>query len=129
MSPCEKRKSLRLIKPGFRRKSWPGQSSAPHQRHPVRCTWPLSNPAKYPQLIFAYKDEMERNLLGVNAAPLGKARQIQEAKRWQQQILDRAARRGAEAPNYEFLELTGKGSYGRVFKWYVLALFFLHFMA
>jgi len=76
--------------------------------------------------MFAYKDEMEKNLLGVNAAPLGKARQIQEAKRWQQQVLERAARRGAEAPNYEFLELTGKGSYGRVFKWYVpILLYFL----
>jgi hypothetical protein len=108
-------------------KSSTSQSNASADRKPVRITWPLSNPAKYPQLMFAFQGEMENNMLSVNAAPLGKARQIQEAKRFQQQVLERAARRGAQAPNYEFLELTGKGSYGRVFKWYVLILSLLLF--
>lgn len=60
---------------------------------------------------------MASNLLNPRPPPPGKARQIQEAQRWQRQVADRAARRGADAPGYEFLELTGKGSYGRVFKW------------
>lgn len=60
---------------------------------------------------------MAGNLLPPAPVPPGKARQIQEAKKWQTQIEERASRRGAVAPGYEFLELTGKGSYGRVFKW------------
>lgn len=60
---------------------------------------------------------MAGNFLLPVPVPPGKARQIQEARKWQQQIEERASRRGAAAPAYEFLELTGKGSYGRVFKW------------
>lgn len=62
-------------------------------------------------------DAMPGNLLDPSAPPPGKARQIQEAKACQKTVQERAARRGATAPAYEFLELTGKGAYGRVYKW------------
>ncbi|EON64207.1 STE/STE20/YSK protein kinase [Coniosporium apollinis CBS 100218] len=45
-----------------------------------------------------------------------KHKQIQAAKEMQQAVLERAQRTGKEPPPYEFLELIGKGSFGRVFK-------------
>lgn len=47
-----------------------------------------------------------------------KFKQLEKAKETQKIVEDRAFRSGAEAPPYEFLELIGKGSFGRVFKWY-----------
>lgn len=34
-----------------------------------------------------------------------------------QVVVDRAARTNTAVPDYEFIELIGKGSFGRVYKW------------
>lgn len=47
-----------------------------------------------------------------------KIKQIEKARETQRIVAERAARSGTEPPPYEFLELIGKGSFGRVFKWY-----------
>ena len=45
-----------------------------------------------------------------------KTRAVHQAKEMEALVAERAKRRGEEPPRYEFLELIGKGSYGRVFK-------------
>ncbi|KAF2186956.1 Pkinase-domain-containing protein [Zopfia rhizophila CBS 207.26] len=45
-----------------------------------------------------------------------KSRAIQQAKEMELLVAERAKRSGDEAPPYDFFELIGKGSYGRVFK-------------
>ncbi len=45
-----------------------------------------------------------------------KARQVKDAQLMQQAVLERAQRTGETPPPYEFLELIGKGTYGRVYK-------------
>ncbi|KAF1949411.1 kinase-like protein [Byssothecium circinans] len=45
-----------------------------------------------------------------------KARAIQQAKDMQNLVAERVRRSGEEAPPYDFYELIGKGTYGRVFK-------------
>jgi protein-serine/threonine kinase len=45
-----------------------------------------------------------------------KARALQQAKEMQDLVAERAKRSGDEPPPYDFYELIGKGSYGRVFK-------------
>ncbi|KAF2806849.1 kinase-like protein [Mytilinidion resinicola] len=45
-----------------------------------------------------------------------KLKQIEQAKEMQTLVEERARRAGGEPPPYEFLELIGKGSFGRVFK-------------
>ncbi|KAF2739165.1 kinase-like protein [Polyplosphaeria fusca] len=45
-----------------------------------------------------------------------KTRAIQQAKEMETLVAERAKRSGDEAPPYDFYELIGKGSYGRVFK-------------
>jgi hypothetical protein len=49
-----------------------------------------------------------------------KARAIQQAKEMELLVSERAKRAGEEAPPYDFLELIGKGAYGRVFKGYAI---------
>lgn len=46
-----------------------------------------------------------------------KTKQVQDAKDMAQMIKERAARTGTAVPEYTFLELIGKGSFGRVYKW------------
>ena len=46
-----------------------------------------------------------------------KSKQAQDAQDMVQMIRERAARTGTAVPDYEFLELIGKGSFGRVYKW------------
>jgi hypothetical protein len=46
-----------------------------------------------------------------------KGRQIQDAKRMQDSILEKTRKKGIDPPDYEFQELIGKGTYGRVYKW------------
>jgi hypothetical protein len=48
-----------------------------------------------------------------------KARQIQDAKRMQDSVAEKARKKGIDIPDYEFYELIGKGTYGRVYKWLV----------
>lgn len=43
-------------------------------------------------------------------------RQAQDAKNMQQSIAERCRKKGIDPPDYEFLELIGKGNYGRVYK-------------
>ncbi|PSK60632.1 hypothetical protein B9Z65_782 [Elsinoe australis] len=45
-----------------------------------------------------------------------RTKQAQDAKDMQQIVLERSNRAGTTAPPYEFLELIGKGSFGRVYK-------------
>lgn len=45
-----------------------------------------------------------------------KMRAIQQAKEMEALVAERAKRGGDEAPPYDFIELIGKGAYGRVFK-------------
>ncbi|OCK77137.1 kinase-like protein [Lepidopterella palustris CBS 459.81] len=45
-----------------------------------------------------------------------KFKQMQQAKEMQEIVEERARRSGEELPPYDFLELIGKGAYGRVFK-------------
>lgn len=60
-------------------------------------------------------------------APLGavgtasgpKLRQINDAQEMQQRVSERAAHDGVDPPPYDFLELIGKGTYGRVYKRYI----------
>jgi hypothetical protein len=48
---------------------------------------------------------------------LTKARQIEDARNMYKTILERTKKKGIETPDYEFQELIGKGTYGRVYKW------------
>jgi hypothetical protein len=57
------------------------------------------------------------SLLEPKAAFGSKLRQIQDAKKMQDNVAERTIKKGINVPNYEFLELIGKGSYGRVYKW------------
>jgi hypothetical protein len=43
-------------------------------------------------------------------------RQIQDAKNMQKIVEDRLTKKALTPPAYEFLELIGKGAYGRVYK-------------
>lgn len=47
----------------------------------------------------------------------GRIKQRRQAKEMEKAIYDRAKREKIEAPAYEFLEMIGKGTYGRVYKW------------
>lgn len=59
----------------------------------------------------------------------GKARAIAAAKEMQA-IVERAVKKcGIPDPQYEFLELIGKGAFGRVYKWYVAGLQELPYMS
>ena len=49
-------------------------------------------------------------------------KQIQDAKDMYQIITRNAERTGSAPPPYQFLELIGKGAFGRVYKWYELSL-------
>lgn len=57
--------------------------------------------------------------------PVGKAKQIKAAEEMKKSIEDKAAKRSLDIPPYDFLELIGKGSFGRVFKRFVLQHFFI----
>jgi hypothetical protein len=65
--------------------------------------------------------KMERSSLQPPPRGGTKFRAIQQAKEMEMLVAERAKRTGDEPPPYDFLELIGKGSYGRVFKGYVSA--------
>ena len=48
-----------------------------------------------------------------------KAGQVEEAKKMQKATHEAALNDGVEEPPYEFLELIGKGTFGRVYKRFV----------
>ena len=60
---------------------------------------------------------MDASFLDPYAAVGTKTKQMQDARDMAQVIRERAARTGTAVPDYEFLELIGKGSFGRVYKW------------
>lgn len=60
---------------------------------------------------------MELSHLDPFSASGTKTKQIQDARDMAQMIKERSARTGTAVPDYEFLELIGKGSFGRVYKW------------
>lgn len=57
--------------------------------------------------------QSRQSLMPVSA---GKAKQRKEARETQTHIAEQAKRIGSEPPPYDFLEMCGKGAYGRVFK-------------
>ena len=60
---------------------------------------------------------MDPSRLSVQPAGAGtKFRAIQQAKEMEKILAERAKRSGDEPPPYDFIELIGKGAYGRVFK-------------
>ncbi|KAF2266009.1 kinase-like protein [Lojkania enalia] len=59
---------------------------------------------------------MDTNRLTIPASMGTKGRAIQQAKEMEALVAERAKRSGDEPPPYDFYELIGKGSYGRVFK-------------
>lgn len=63
------------------------------------------------------KGNMENGLLNPRLAGT-RARQIQDARNMQEVVAERLTKKGLNVPPYEFLELIGKGSYGRVYKRY-----------
>ena len=69
---------------------------------------------------------MDRTHLVPEVAGMMKLKQAEEAKDMQQAVEERANRIGVEVPPYEFLELIGKGSFGRVFKRHETCLILYH---
>ena len=79
-------------------------------------SWPLEGPSRPVLTTQDSRDEMASDFLKPRPQAAARSRQILEAQKEQQNVADRAQRRGLDVPRYEFLELIGKGSYGRVFK-------------
>lgn len=99
----------------------PTDTSGPHSL-PVLVCGKRSAAEVHPAQSGVRKDSvMDGNLLHPGAAAGTKRKQKQKAREVQAVIQDTANRNGLEPPNYELEELIGKGSFGMVFKRYVLS--------
>jgi hypothetical protein len=81
----------------------------------VTAGQPKTNFGQVTSSELEFGNNMDNGLLNPRLAA-GRARQIQDAKAMQQVVADRLTKKGLNVPPYEFLELIGKGSYGRVYK-------------
>jgi len=59
---------------------------------------------------------MASNLLKPRVPAGPRLRQIQDAKKMEEMVVEKCAKNGIDAPPYDLLELIGKGMYGRVYK-------------
>lgn len=78
-----------------------------------------------PELLQLHGRQLSKEILKMEPTRLQpppntgtKIRAIQQAKEMELLVAERAKRSGDEPPPYDFFELIGKGSYGRVFKGY-----------
>lgn len=62
--------------------------------------------------------------LEVPSASAARIKQVEDAKTMELVVSERVARIGGTVPPYEFIELIGKGAFGRVYKWYVVFEFY-----
>jgi hypothetical protein len=65
--------------------------------------------------LAAKDDAMDLNRLNPRLAGT-RLRQAQDAKKMQKVVEERLTKKGLDVPQYEFLELIGKGAYGRVYR-------------
>ena len=63
---------------------------------------------------------MAPSFLTPAAAGTSRLRVQNAAADMQKAVEERAARTGVSVPPYLFLEMIGKGSFGQVFKWYLM---------
>ena len=73
---------------------------------------PLERPSHLVLTTHDSRDEMASDFLKPRPQAAARSRQVLEAQKEQQNVTERAQRRGLDVPSYEFLELIGKGSYG-----------------
>ena len=65
------------------------------------------------QSVMSNPRQSRQSLMPVSA---GRIKQRREAREMEKAVQERAKRMKTEAPPYEFLEMIGKGTFGRVYK-------------
>ena len=65
------------------------------------------------------QDQHDMDFSRLSTCSDARLRVIREAQIQEKTIRERLKKDGTPFPPYKFLELIGKGSYGRVYKWYV----------
>ena len=97
----------------------PTQSSGLVMRHAWRTRAATSPTSTVRGVIGRSQTDIENmnsDLLQPRVPTGPRLRQIQDAKNMQMTVEDRCRKKGVDFPDYEFLELIGKGNYGRVYK-------------
>lgn len=56
--------------------------------------------------------------LEVPSVAVTRSKQVDDAKTMEKVVMEKVSRIGGAVPPYEFVELIGKGAFGRVYKWY-----------